>query len=267
MDDDERWGEARDRDWQGLPGGGRAPQGGPGPSRGLSRPDLRSTGMVSHGATGDPGTSGRYYEDYDQRAQFGGYAGGVPDYSAARPRSYDRGAERGRYPERSAGDRSFGDEARRELPYRDYGREHDSFGAGGGYTPEPREGFGREARTWDAATENHRGRGPKGYRLSDERLREDVSDRLTEDAIVDATDVEVLVADGEVTLNGAVTSRTAKRRAEDCAEDVTGVKHVQNNLRVDTTPRPGTLGAVTDPRIAAVAEGKDEGDASKDLAH
>ncbi len=37
---------------------------------------------------------------------------------------------------------------------------------------------------------------------------------------------------GEVTLNGTVTSREQKRRAEDLVEDLSGVKHVQNNLRV-----------------------------------
>ena len=37
---------------------------------------------------------------------------------------------------------------------------------------------------------------------------------------------------GEVTLSGTVNSRLEKRRAEDVADDVSGVKHVQNNLRV-----------------------------------
>ena len=38
---------------------------------------------------------------------------------------------------------------------------------------------------------------------------------------------------GEITLTGTVTSRDQKRRAEDVVEDISGVKHVQNNLRVD----------------------------------
>ena len=40
------------------------------------------------------------------------------------------------------------------------------------------------------------------------------------------------VSDGEVTLDGTVPSRQQKRRAEDCVDDVSGVRHVQNNLRV-----------------------------------
>jgi osmotically-inducible protein OsmY len=35
-----------------------------------------------------------------------------------------------------------------------------------------------------------------------------------------------------VTLNGTVSSRGLKRRAEDLAEMASGVAHVQNNLRV-----------------------------------
>jgi hypothetical protein len=77
-----------------------------------------------------------------------------------------------------------------------------------------------------------RGAGPKGYSRSDERIREDVCDRLTEDAHLDASDVEVVVKDGEVTLDGTVGRRQDKRAAEDLAERASGVKHVQNNLRV-----------------------------------
>jgi hypothetical protein len=42
----------------------------------------------------------------------------------------------------------------------------------------------------------------------------------------------VEVSGREVTLSGQVDSRMAKRRAEDIAESVSGVTHVQNNLRV-----------------------------------
>jgi osmotically-inducible protein OsmY len=78
------------------------------------------------------------------------------------------------------------------------------------------------------------GRGPKGYQRSDERLREEVSDRLMADDRIDASDIDVHVQDGEVTLTGAVTDRLAKRRAEDCAEAVMGVRDVMNQLRVQT---------------------------------
>ncbi len=86
-----------------------------------------------------------------------------------------------------------------------------------------------ERRQTDA---NYRGRGPRNYVRSDERIREDINDRLSDDPDIDASDIEVTVSAGEVTLDGKVSERFAKRHAEDIAEAVTGVRHVQNNLRV-----------------------------------
>ena len=90
----------------------------------------------------------------------------------------------------------------------------------------------RRRREMDAQDRGNRGRGPKGYVRSDDRIREDVCDRLSDDPVVDASEVEVSVAGSEVTLAGTVNSREERRRAEDCAERVSGVSHVQNNLRV-----------------------------------
>ena len=80
--------------------------------------------------------------------------------------------------------------------------------------------------------QDYRGRGPKGYKRSDARIQEDVNDRLADDAYVDASEIEVAVSAAEVTLTGSVDSRQARRRAEDIAEQVSGVSYVQNNLRV-----------------------------------
>jgi len=81
----------------------------------------------------------------------------------------------------------------------------------------------------------HHGKGPKGYKRSDERIREDVCDRLADDDHLDATHINVAVSNGEVTLEGSIGSRSDKRRAEDCAESVSGVTHCQNNLRVGSS--------------------------------
>jgi len=78
----------------------------------------------------------------------------------------------------------------------------------------------------------HRGKGPANYTRSDERIRDDANDRLTDDWRVDASRIEVAVENGEITLNGTVPSREQKRKAEDCVEDISGVRNVQNNLRV-----------------------------------
>lgn len=50
--------------------------------------------------------------------------------------------------------------------------------------------------------------------------------------MIDATDVEVTVHNGEVTLRGQVDHRHAKRLAEDIAESVLGVKDVNNQIKI-----------------------------------
>jgi hypothetical protein len=75
-------------------------------------------------------------------------------------------------------------------------------------------------------------RGPKGYKRSDERIREDVNDRLAQQYDFDPSDVEVQVANGEVTLTGTVRSRHEKFIAEEIADDVSGVNEVHNQIRV-----------------------------------
>jgi len=86
------------------------------------------------------------------------------------------------------------------------------------------------------------GRGPKGYSRSDERIREDVCERLTYDPQVDASDITVTVSNGEVTLEGEVENRHQKRRAEDVVERVNAVKDVHNQLKA----RRGLLASMVD---------------------
>lgn len=75
------------------------------------------------------------------------------------------------------------------------------------------------------------GRGPRNYQRSDDRIREDICERLMR-AWMDADDVDVRVEKGEVTLSGTVNSRDEKRAIEDLAEDILGVKEVHNEIRV-----------------------------------
>ena len=80
--------------------------------------------------------------------------------------------------------------------------------------------------------ESHRGKGPRSDRRSDERILQDVVDRLYDDPYVDATNIEVDVRDGEVFLTGTVENLQSKRRAEDIGQSVSGVRNVENSLRV-----------------------------------
>lgn len=92
----------------------------------------------------------------------------------------------------------------------------------------------------------HTGRGPKGYRRSDERLQEEVSSRLEHHGEVDASEIEVKVEDGTVTLEGKVDDRRTKRLAEECAESVPGVRDVMNCLKIERGFFENLLGGPSD---------------------
>lgn len=157
-----------------------------------------------------------------------------------------------RYGEQDWGYRDYGDRFRGEMR-RGYGRGRDymggfytgqtgrgeEYGGGragqyGGYgASQYRSGmFGERGGAGMAGM--YRGRGPRGYRRSDERIYEDVCEYLTEDPMIDATNIEVEVRDGEITLSGMVNSRQEKRRAAEIIEDISGVKDVHNNIRVSS---------------------------------
>jgi osmotically-inducible protein OsmY len=79
---------------------------------------------------------------------------------------------------------------------------------------------------------SHRGKGPKGFTRSDDRIREDVCQILTDHQDIDATDIEVEVKGGEVTLSGTVIDRWTKRLAEAVVENVSGIVDIHNRVRV-----------------------------------
>jgi BON domain-containing protein len=78
-----------------------------------------------------------------------------------------------------------------------------------------------------------RGRGPRGYERSSERIYEDVCEGLTEHDEVDASQIEVDVENGIVTLRGVVPDREHKKRAEEIAERASGVRDVRNQLELE----------------------------------
>lgn len=86
-----------------------------------------------------------------------------------------------------------------------------------------------ESLTWSGP---HAGRGPKGYKRSDQQVIEEASQRLERDGDIDATEIEVTADDGIITLRGTVPDRRTKRRAEECVESVYGVRDVMNELRL-----------------------------------
>lgn len=123
----------------------------------------------------------------------------------------------------------------------DYGRESQSWRpAGQGGSAQVGEGYRRGDAPEQGVSNRqsmsdrgpHSGRGPRGYQRSDDRIREEVSDRLTQHGWLDASELDVEVNQGEVTLQGEVDDRYQKRLAEDIAEQVPGVKDIHNRLKV-----------------------------------
>jgi BON domain len=124
----------------------------------------------------------------------------------------------------------FGGDYARDTHYEGLG---DDYARDGGFSGAGRhDNYTRDARIPDEGRVSYRGRGPKNWRRSDERIREVVNELLTEHDGIDATDIEVEVHDAEVTLTGQVGSRWEKRLAEDIAGSCRGVHDVHNRLTV-----------------------------------
>jgi hypothetical protein len=123
-----------------------------------------------------------------------------------------------------------------EGPYRRYSEEDREYARrmnSGDYPPvdaPPRSWMDRAGDFFAAGPARERAprhrRGP-----SDRVLWAVIVERLEDERRLDLRDVEVIVEDREVTLNGTVRRKEDKRRIEDVA-DIEGVRHVQNNLRV-----------------------------------
>jgi len=107
-------------------------------------------------------------------------------------------------------------------------------------------GYGGEGPYEQPAWAQHAPRraGPKGYVRSDERIREEVCERLSRSGRLDVSDVEVKVDQGIVTLTGTVPNRQQKYLLEDVADDVLGVQDVHNQVRIhrDWPSTPSWLG-------------------------
>jgi osmotically-inducible protein OsmY len=174
--------------------------------------------------------------------------------------------------ERGANDRARDEYDRSNYEGRNYNRGGGNFGGGNygsDYLRNRRDYRGDGRGWWDKASDEvsswfgdedaerrrdwdrqqsgqHKGKGPKGYSRSDERIKEDINDRLSDDVFVDATEIEVTVNQGEVTLTGMVNQRAEKRRAEDIVEAISGVKNVENRLRVSSLQRGSDTLSSTD---------------------
>lgn len=146
-------------------------------------------------------------------------------------------------------DRYGGDRYGRDFGSRDYGGSDWGRGPERGlhYDTGSSRSEGDYGRVYRGDWRSHgpyTGRGPEGYRRSKEAIRDEANERLTRHGQLDASRIQVEVNDnGEITLNGTVDSRRAKRMAEDAVDDISGVIDVHNHLRIEARGAESGAGA------------------------
>lgn len=150
----------------------------------------------------------------------------------------NRAAEADDYAVGSADDYNW-DEDRYGYPEAtSYGREFERPRSG--YRPRPR--FAADPTEYQprnvgsygprASAGAHARRGPKGYVRPDTRIHEDICDQLFLAGDIDASDVDVAVSGGSVTLSGSVPERRMKHRIEDICEAAAPNGEIDNRIRV-----------------------------------
>jgi osmotically-inducible protein OsmY len=159
-----------------------------------------------------------------------------------------------------------------DQPARRGYRDGGSQGRGMRRDAEPRGGYGypgaREyTQRWDSEAGDYGVgqlggsalrrtlRGPKGYQRSDERLREDICERLIQrGSAIDLSDVTVEVKEGKVELQGWVPERRMKHMIEDVADECSGVKDIDNRIRVGAPAETGAEEGTADSRSASAPD-------------
>ncbi|MCY1224475.1 BON domain protein [compost metagenome] len=176
---------------------------------------------------GDEAWYGLYVEEWRWPAERSDAGSGRDDarYEDEWSRRSPAGAGRGRYArdERREREGGYGEPERygyRRWQDERYEREARGYG-----------GYGGMGDEWDAPSQR-RPAGPRNYRRDDDRIHDEVCNRLACDDELDVSDVEVRVQEGVVTLEGKVNDRRTKYDIEDVAERVFGVQDVINHIRV-----------------------------------
>lgn len=91
---------------------------------------------------------------------------------------------------------------------------------------------------------DNRGKGPKGYQREDGKIWECICEALTRSREVDASDIEVSVVNGHVTLFGTVSNRKERKYALEVAAAEVHEGHIHNHLKIKRKTR-GVLDRVS----------------------
>lgn len=167
----------------------------------------------------------RYRHDHDQNPLPDLHGQGVSYRASA---EYDRIKDN--YPQgqhKSSGELSYEEQYRTDGEAKNYrgSLDEERFGE----YPRYGKSLSRRSRT---STYNYRGIGPKGYKRSDQRIEEDICDALARDPYIDASDITVMVQNGEVLLSGTVNEREDRFAVEMIIDTILGVEEIENNLRI-----------------------------------
>lgn len=103
---------------------------------------------------------------------------------------------------------------------------------------------------------SYRGMGPQNYKRPDERIRDDIYERLTDSHEIDARQISVEVNQGSVTLSGTVPERQMRYAAEDLVEACMGVSNINNQLKVQDAASLGQSGSASGAGTSSVTEPK-----------
>ncbi|HKZ73448.1 MAG TPA: BON domain-containing protein [Steroidobacteraceae bacterium] len=197
--------------------------------------------------------SGEYGRPYFGRREEQGYRGPRGGYGGGWAWSDQVWSGQGRFDEGGIGRRQYGQggygrgqygPSRYESRYREdqYGRGvygEDQCYVGSLYRGERRGEEPYREHEWQRSKEQPGllgrvfARGPKGYTRSDERIKEDISERLWRSEYIDSSEVTIAVKDGAVTLAGTVPERWMRHEIENIADSCMGVQDIENDIRVE----------------------------------
>lgn len=196
------------------------------------RPDRHSRGMSSYDSyeTNDRNRTPARFSSLDEdrnRSWDRSDRFNSSDRSFSQP---NRGLDRSR----SSSDRFGYPSSMDSWSHQGQGQEYGRLGQGQASWrgSEREQSYGEGSLDREQSRSGFFGKGPKGYRRSDDRIKEDVCETLSRNPRVDASDIEVSVEDACVTLSGTVESKEIKRAAEMAIENLSGVDDVKNEIRV-----------------------------------
>jgi osmotically-inducible protein OsmY len=233
-------GDRGHQNWGGRSGGGGGQMSARGGFSSGAMGGGMSSGQQGGSYGGDYGGQGYGSQGYGSQA-YGGSQYGGPGYGN---QGYSGGGQG--FGEQGGGQRYSGGQRYGGMDsggYRDsdylgrgsqrggYGGPIDASGHGGtGYgSNEYGSSYGRSGSMGQGASQR---RGPKGWQRTDERLKDDICERLYHTRHIDSSEVTVDVKDGKVTLEGTVPQRGMKHALEDLIDACPGVKDIDNRVRV-----------------------------------